>query len=290
MHYVGTALYDLTIILIAIGFFSLIRQWRKGKFDNVAFSLVSINMLLLGSIVIVPYFAAHLEIGRTYQILLMFLSPLFVLGVEAICGAASHLKTRWRPQNLKEGQKKASYCLLLTLTILIAFYLFQTGVVYEITNDPDPSSIALSGYRMNYNHGFIRESDVFSAAWISTYGERENMWAFADSVSTGHVLSSYSTLNKGMMLLIANDTKMHYYPGTYFWLYPQNSYFVDLNTTYIYLSQFSVVEGKIAWWAQANIYYKYSEIPILNSTQSSINKVYSNGASVILYRVPWASG
>ena len=284
IHFVGTLLYDLTILLILIGFVSLIVKWRRGKFDSAFFSVISLAMGLLVLVVVVPNFAGFLELGRLYHILLLFLSPLFVLGIEAFVSTISRLRAPKNPPSLNDEEKKTSYCLILTSIILLAFFLFQTGLVYEVTRDPVPSSIALSRYRMeNYSFGLIHESDVSSASWLSQYGRIENTWTFADSVSISHVLDSYSAVDRGMILLLSNTTGRMLYGGTYD---EHNSFFFNLNTTYIYLSSFSIAEEKVPFYVQKNIYYDFDEIPILNNTDVFVNRIYSNGKSENLYRVP----
>jgi len=284
IHYVGTLLYDLTILLILIGFVSLIVKWRRGKFDSAFFSVISLAMGLLVLVIVVPNFAGFLELGRLYHILLLFLSPLFVLGIEAFVSTISRLRAPKNPPSLNDEEKKTSYCLILTSIILLAFFLFQTGLVYEVTRDPVPSSIALSRYRMeNYSFGLIHESDVSSASWLSQYGRIENTWTFADSVSISHVLDSYSAVDRGMILLLSNTTGRMLYGGTYD---EHNSFFFNLNTTYIYLSSFSIAEEKVPFYVQKNIYYDFDEIPILNNTDVFVNRIYSNGKSENLYRVP----
>ena len=54
LHYAGTYLYDLTILLILIGFIVLILSWRKKKI-NTEFGLMAfVNVVLLISTVVVP--------------------------------------------------------------------------------------------------------------------------------------------------------------------------------------------------------------------------------------------
>ena len=283
LHYIGTFLYNVTIFFILIGFISLFIKWRKEKFDDEFFLATLISIVLLITAVVVPRFSGFLELGRLYHILLMFLSPLFVLGTKALFMPVFNLKLRKRIFDPTIEKKKTSYCLVLTLILLVAFFLFQTGVIYEVTDDPAPSSIALSGYKMGAYRGFIHESDVYSAIWLSDYGVIRDIWTFADSVSHSHVLSSYSSIDRSMILLLSNTTGRIVY-GTY--IRHQNIYDVDSNMSYVYLSQFNIKEESIPWDVRENIYYTFSEVPVLNRTTASINKIYSNSLSEIYYRIP----
>ena len=284
LHYIGTILYDLTILLILIGYISLISKWRKGKFDSAFFSIMSATLALLISAVILPRFAGYLELGRLYHILLIFLAPLFISGAEALFMTISRLKPRKKTVNLNVKQKKRSYCFLLSLIILTSFFLFQTGVIYEITDDPAPSSIALSGGKMKDSIELIHERDVFSATWLSRYGEIESMWTFSDRASLDHVLNGYSSIDRRMLSLLSNNTELIIPGDTY--ILQEKSFFPDLNITYVYLSQFNVLQEIITWDFGNNLHFNINQIPMINKSDAFVNKIYSNGASEIDYRVP----
>ena len=286
LHSVGTILYDLTILLILIGFISLSIKWRRKEFDSTFFSIIAGNLTLLVAAVVVPYFSGFLELGRLYEILLMFLSPLFVLGTLAVFEVILLLN----PKRLKKSpticstQKKKNYCFVLTLMILVPFFLFQTGVFYEITGDPAPSSITLSKNRMEYSFGLIHERDVFSATWISEYGSIESKWTFCDRESLDVVLNSYGRIDRSMLLILSNSTEKDIAEGTY--IRHDYTYDKDSNITYIYLSQLNILKGLIPWDFRTNTHFQIDQIPILNATGVFLNKIYSNGAGEIDYRVP----
>ena len=285
LHYAGTFFYDLTILLILLGFVLLLFKWKNGKFDTTFFSIITLSVVVLFSAVVIPNFADQLGLGRLYHILLMFLSPLFVLGIEALVVAISHFRILRRTPTLKDEQKKSIYGLLLTLVILTAFFLFQTGFIYEVTGDSDPSSIVLSRDKVANSTNLINENDVFSARWLSRYGKIDDLWTFADSVSLFHVLTSYSTIDRSMIILLSNNTDKWIADGTY--VRHENSLFPNLNTTYIYLSKFNVIHGIIYWDPGENMNFNASQIPIINNNDVVfVNRIYSNGASEILYREP----
>ena len=51
----------------------------------------------------------------------------------------------------------------------------------------------------------VHECDVFSAQWLSNYGDVAYIPTYADTVSYTHVLESYSTINDTMIFLLSND-------------------------------------------------------------------------------------
>ena len=284
LHYVGTLLYDLTVVLILIGFVLLLLKTRKGRVDFGLFPIELLSVILLIAAVFVPRFSGLLELGRLYQILLFFLSPLFVLGVEAFVSTIMKIKTKNKSLEIRNG-KKSFYVLILSSVVLISFFLFQSGLLYEISGDPVPSSINLSKYKMEqYSTDLIHENDVLCAAWLSEYGNIDNMWTFADSVSFDHVLTSYSLIDPSNIILLHNTTQK-LIPGGVI-IRQDNTFDPTSNITYIYLSEFNMRQGIIRWDVRAGSNFNLSDIQILNSTQSLVNKIYTNSASEIDYRVP----
>lgn len=281
LHYIGTYFYDLTALIILIGFVSLLLKWRKGKFDSDFFLVIFLSLILLISAFVIPRFAGFLELGRLYHVLLMLLSPLFVLGVEAFYKTTSNLLHK---RNKIFEPKKNRHFGYLLLALLIPFFLFQTGVLYGVSNDPAPSSISLSKNKLEYSDWVIHESDVFSAVWLSKNGEIVNRWTFADSVSFGHVLASYSKLDLSMIILLSNTTNEIIVYGTY--VFHNNTFVISSNTTYIYLAEFNTVEQKVRWDPRLNSYFDYEEVPVLNSTTAFVNRIYSNSYSEIYFRAP----
>ena len=137
----------------------------------------------------------------------MFLSPLFVLGIDTVFKSFLRLRKQ-KPWKIRNVNAEVTYSTVLVLIILVPFFFFQTGLVYEITNDSSPSSFSLSYYKMQDSSLLIHESDVFSAQWLSKYGDINHMPTFADTISQSHVLQSYSTINQGLIFLLSNSTKI----------------------------------------------------------------------------------
>ena len=277
LHTAGTILYDITILAIFIGFISLVIISRKDKSKREYTLVTFANLVLLVLAIAVPFLAGFLEMGRLYGIVLIFLSPLFVLGGDFVFKTFSRL-LRHKKLKIRNDDAKVSYSIVLALIILLPFFLFQTGLVYEITNDSSPSSFSLSYYKLQDSSLLIHESDVFSAQWLSKYGDITHMPTFADTISQSHVLQSYSTIDQGLIFLLTNSTQIIRADGV-IPVAPSN-----LNNSYIYLSQFCVRNNMVWWYQRIGISYKLTELPILNNTNAFISRVYSNGASEVYFR------
>ena len=99
LHGAGIILHDITTGLILVGFVSIIFVWKKEKLNSEYVVITLLSTAILFAAVIIPLFAGFLEVDRLYQILLIFLSPLFVLGAKTLLTIIPGLRKR------KEGGK-----------------------------------------------------------------------------------------------------------------------------------------------------------------------------------------
>jgi len=237
-----------TEFFIIVGFITLITK-RKRIFDWEYVGVLSVNMALLGLSIILPGLAESLRMSRLYHILLILLAPLCILGGETLFRFVSNSKTKFY---------------IFLLFILIPFFLFQTGFVYEITGDYS-WSIPLSKYRMSptaYSDlGFVDEQSVFGAEWLSKNVDIEYTPMCADIKSVMHALNSYGMISRDRMDLLSNTTTV-----------PANGI--------VYLSRVSVIDGIIL--GRGNVLWNTTEI---SSTLNKMNKICSNGGCEI-YEMP----
>ena len=278
LHNLGRYVQIITLGLILIGIIPLIIKLKKGKIGSEFALITFLNVGIMFLSIIVPNFTG-VGISRLYNFTLIFLSPLFVLGGKTLFMNILNPRIGKKKLDLKEGKKKV-YCLILISIVLMVFFLFQTGVVYELAGDPEPSSLALSRYKLENSTFLINENDVFSVSWISAFSSK-NIWTWTDAWSIGHVWISYGTISRDMLLWLSNTTQ----PSIMFNTWHNDSLTIDTRISYVYLSQRSIVDNRIAWDVSTNLYLNYSECPILNDKDALLNKIYSNSGSELYYRV-----
>lgn len=265
LHQIGKIFFNITALFILIGFIIIIARKKKDNFDPQYFVLISTNLVLLLMSIIIPNFSASLQIDRLYHVALLFISPLFIVGGRSIF---DNILKIFR---LKEN-KREIYGLVLVLLVLVTFFFFQTGFIYEIEQDPVPSSVFLSKYRMAgdelLNLGYINENDFFGAIWLSKYVD-VNAGIYSDVKSKFHVLTSSMIDTNNRIDVIGNTTVFN-------------------DRSYVYLNEYNTKNGIIIRDTRYpfNIRYNISEIPILNSTMIPNNKIYSNDACEIHYIAP----
>ena len=213
------------------------------------YALLSVlNLGILMMCIIIPNFARYFRAERFYEISLLFLAPFCVFGSEAVFQFISR-------------RKNSTLALNLILIFLIPFFLFETGFIYEITEDFN-YSLPLSMYRMDRILLYRRitdEREVTAACWLSNYMSSSHSLVYGDSISTDHVLTSYGMMDAENFHQLSNTTQF------------------TSSINYIYLRGVNVIEGKIEGISNS---WNMSDIsPVIDSQ----NIIYSNGHCEILF-------
>lgn len=240
----------ITEALIVLGFISIIIRRTDIKFEReyLVFTLAAFVFLI--AVIAVPGLANTLNITRFYHILLFLLAPLCVLGAEFLV----------RPIFKRRTEMIA---LALLVIILVPYFLFQTGFIYEITRS-QTYSLPLSGSRLGSvflyeQFGYSSDHDVSGALWLSETVDLKNSKIYADEPSALNVLSSYGMVYRPNIEVLSNVT-----------ILSQNAI--------VYLSEVNMVNGVIIGF---NTWNTTSLANVFGLTDS----VYSNGGCQIYNNV-----
>ncbi len=179
---ISSILFIFTEILIVIGFIKLLISKNKtSKFGINYKVLATINMAIIATNILLPSIADTLLMARFYQITLIILAPLAVIGGKAILDLL--LKHRFQK----------FYTVALALLIFIPLFMFQTQFVYEVTGDQS-YSLALSGYRWNSTqlyYNTISTQKVAGAQWITDNANSSSNILYSDRSSLSGVLIAH---------------------------------------------------------------------------------------------------
>jgi len=244
---ISRAFAYVTQALIAVGFVGLIAKRTKTHLAREYVVLASIAMVFLAALILVPGLANTLNMTRFYHILLFFIAPLCIMGAETI------VKSVFRSE-------KDRIVSILLLIVLVPYFLFQTGFVYEVTRS-ESWSIPLSKHRMDalqlYGfYGYMDDQSVCGALWTSKNVDVEHTQIYADPFSRNNVLTIYGMIYRGYIDGLSNTT------------------IVAGNST-VYLGRLNVVDGVIV---SGRRLWNSSELSFLFS---NLNEVYNNGASEV---------
>jgi uncharacterized membrane protein len=244
---VGRIFVYATELLIVIGSIALLTKKVRSNFQSDYLKFTVFGLALLVGLILVPGLANTLNITRFYQILLFVLAPLFVLGVDFIATLI--------------GKHKKVLVSILVVLILVPYFLFQTGFIYEVTKS-DSWSISLSKnsmppYRLYEQSGYIDAGSTFGAEWISKNINGLNSTLYSDMSSQYNVLTCYGVTNRGLITGLTNVTTLN--PGGTVYL---NSYNVNYET--------------ISLWNLTDLSFQINDL----------NKIYDNGQSQISQNQP----
>lgn len=244
---ISRAFAYVTQLLIGIGFIGLITKRVKIALDRVYLSFSLFAMLFLTLIILVPGLANTFNMTRFYHILLFFLSPFFVIG------AVFTVKL------LSKRDNKLVISVLL-LIVLVPYFLFQTGCVYELTGS-DTYSIPLSKYRIDAKQLFatqryIDSYSAYGAQWFSNNVNFKRVQVYADGNTAFSSLSVYGLIHFNYIEELTNAT------------------IVSKNGV-VFLSTVNVIHDVVAYRA---VSWNTSELSI---AFEDLNTVYNNGGSIV---------
>jgi uncharacterized membrane protein len=292
--------YGLQLSII-VGLFGAIFLYKKMKFDELYLTMSTLSLLILIFCIVLPSFAAGLVVERFYHLASFFLAPFAVLGILTFCdqvlnfrGLLSTSKFRSvlnlrgyllrilgrakfrRSQPIDLKVKSAG--LFLVSLVLVAFFLFQVGFIYEIAGGR-PSSISLSYNKIQtkptaYLDLWVAttpEKDVFSAKWLSQNMNRGSI-VYADYPSKGRVLTSYALFQTVYFSEASRG-------GNYNYILSNNSV-TPVGASYVYLRTLNVVYGIVE--GSSGILNTTSLSPFL----SDCDLIYANGGSQIYKNRP----
>ena len=267
VHEVYRFMHQITLFFIFIGLIRLVMGDKRIGFkrEYTVMSIVSAIILLL--CILLPHFSTQLNVERTYHITLSFLAPFCILGGDIVFKWISKL---FKFASFRFPNRSAS-TKFFVLLVLIPYFLFNCGFVYEVIgdNNPNPMPVSMVKFKTSENDqqkAFFyiintQTEDVFSIRWASKNIEQKSR-IYADWMSRTGPFRSYGSMFMSMeyIHLLRNPDD------------------IDKNA-FIYLNYFNVKENRIVgdYTSEGMSIYNTTEISQLPGR----NKIYSNGGSAI---------
>jgi uncharacterized membrane protein len=265
LHEISKYVFLLAQGLILLGVLGLLVR-RNPRFspEYSVMCLGGFSVLLMA--ILIPSFAvAGLNETRFYHLALFFLAPLCITGVIFIVGLALKIKVKIFPQRMNLSRtfrkKLKMACLFLTAILLVSFFAFQVGFVYEVVNDV-PTSLSLS---MNHPENwtlyliqiYFTPQAVAASKWLGANRD-DRLVVYADTASK--YLTSYGMID----------------PANVSFLDPSLQKGVN-NPSYFFFGTYNLAGKKVAGWSGIWNLSDFSYI------QNGTDKIYSNGGSDIYY-------
>ena len=161
----------LTQLLIVAGGIALFFVHRRYKFTAEFVAAIWASYLLLAMCVFIPEFSNIINATRFYHIAIFFLAPMFVLGATVLF--------------------KKEVVLVL---VLIIYFLFTSGLVFEVTKSSrisqidTPYSVGLSADRTGVIATYAK-SDVRAIEWLESNIQGDTM--VVGDYNGWHLVSAY---------------------------------------------------------------------------------------------------
>lgn len=255
IQHIETFLYLAIQFCIFIGLASIFLKFKKFNFkvEYMAIAYVTFFIAIAGAVV--PNLGSTLNVSRLFHITLIVLSPFCVIG--GIFLSQKFLRI-----------KNSSKALKVFSLFIIIFFLFNSKVIYEITDNNAPSP----GLNKNYDYSLFNDREVSGINWLLKYKEKKLYNDIPPENGTKRYRETYFYADGYRILLLASV-------GIDFQRIPSNFKSIP-KESYIFLGTKNIKEKSILFSEPPFIsYYKSS-----NGLASNLNKkIYDNGGSEIFY-------
>src|SRR5208337_899794 len=175
LHLANRGIQYLVLLCIIVGFVTYIlgKPSQSGK-EAIIIPLMAAAMFLLFASVALPFFGSTLNLTRIYSISLLFLSPCFYFGANAITSGLNRICTL-----LTRNRVEIKIGRLVPAAILFSYLIFSSGWVWAVTSDT-PTSLVLdfkhmadflpdASIRFEFYRYYIQSEDVAAGSWIRSY-------------------------------------------------------------------------------------------------------------------------
>ena len=205
-----------TLVLIGIGVLTMLRRYKemvamsnvkhkKPHFLKTKFEMEYLVMALacaglLVIMVALPYVSVSYGIQRLYSLVLVILSLFFVLGGMTLSNFSFKKKLLLKKQKeggnvlqnpvrksvgRENGSQVRAY--LIILLILIPYFLFGTGAMYEIFGVSGGATLNSEGEGID--HGYIHNSESCAAKWLMENAKKNSRIYTSDYIVKNGLIS-----------------------------------------------------------------------------------------------------
>ena len=257
---VWRVLQYLVEVCLLVGFFSLLfRPTKTVRIEYISFVIAS-SFVLVGMYLLMNY-GWGLGATRVWQITLLFMSPLFVIG----CSTIGRWVTRFK------GVNTDRLVVCSTLVLLLPYFIFNSGIVFEVAKLKPvdfidvPYSISLSVHRVDVA-GVFTENDVEAMDWLK------------EQITEDTVQVIYIDVHSGNLLVQKLGTSLIGYSVKNLW------FMEDDDVGYIFLRQWNVENNMLTLYGgyASRQSYSMDDYEVLKDKIENGIVVFDNGAKVIL--------
>ena len=180
-------------VLAIVGCFALWKTRKKLPLIYCMLEVVAVLLLLM--CVFVPFFSATVSITRFYQIALMILAPVIVLGITLL------FEKHWT---------------IIVMVVIFPYFVFTSGLPFELSHNTTmsfvdtPYSFGLSNYRID-SVGVFNQEDRDTATYVSqmtrtlpVYMDYQS-YTLTQGINEGYGMSGWTHSAKPPYILFLNS-------------------------------------------------------------------------------------
>jgi len=208
------------------------------RLDAEFFILSLACTVILVTAVALPYILIAYGMARVWCQMMIVLSPLAIIG-GVVLAQALHTQRAY----------------LVILSVLIPFFMCQTGTMYQLFNVP--RAITLNSEGQTYDILFIHDQEILAAKWIASHADKENA-IYSDWYGVDRLISQGGIRSRVYFAEAFIKGSKYLEPG------------------YFYLRYTGVVDGKLL-----DNYYQWHDMTDYQDEFVERNLIYSNGGSQV---------
>jgi uncharacterized membrane protein len=266
LHDINRMTQYLVQACLLFGFMAFALKNRKSVIEKEMTPVMGVALVFLGCAVVLPYFAASLQLSRMYHIVLLLASPCFVYGA------------RWIEQWIRAGvsvlrkfpsiSRYPSGKETFLAAILVCYFLFVSGWAWAVTMDR-PTSYVIDSERMStsqdlslkasYHNDYLALADISGAKWLNTH-YAGNLGICSDATTMLHVLTSYGGFAP--------------WPSQTARSLP---FECDFSSSYVFLSEFNTLHGELIGTTNPSSF----PTSLLDNKLSATSRIFSDGGAAI---------
>ncbi|MCJ7638860.1 MAG: DUF2206 domain-containing protein, partial [Euryarchaeota archaeon] len=255
LHEAGLVLYIISLLLIAVGLCAVAFRCCRRRFDKefVALALASFAVFVVA--MIVPSLSFFINTTRLFHISTLLLAPFCVTGALLVPQIAARV-IGWR------DNASAAFTLKIVAAFFIVLFLFNTGFIYEVTQQESTSFIL----NRTIDAAVLNDREIAAGQWLNQVR--------APGGSSTFPIYADAHRNELLKSFLNSDVAALQHPPT-----------TTPLVGYVFLGTYNMETGQVAQVQDQTLLQgtaiSYANLGTTNAIRS---KIFDNGGATIYYR------